>query len=229
MKACRKDGLTLPQRLGTDVRFAYNCSVQDLPPKCMHWVAVLGNIFLPSVQRTKEEIQTGRTRQFRARICSVAWDPSTSDQKIVVDEQVLVWYENRFYRANQFAAVYAQFDPRERFPCLSSAKEPFLSQAPTQGLVYQELVDYVAQKIQTMIGATSTQGGSRALPKARQLDPNVSKPSQPGCGSHQGSYRGYSQQEWNDYYNQWSDQQWEDWRRCNQGHQYRDERRGYHR
>ena len=147
MKACRKDGLTLPQRLGTDVRFAYNCSVQDLPPKCMHWVAVLGNIFLPSVQRTKEEIQTGRTRQFRARICSVAWDPSTSDQKIVVDEQVLVWYENRFYRANQFAAVYAQFDPRERFPCLSAVKDPFLSQAPNQGLVYQDLVDYVARKI----------------------------------------------------------------------------------
>lgn len=91
-----------------------------------------------------------------------------------MDERVLVWYKNRFYRANQFAAVYAQFDPRERFLCLSAAKEPFLSQAPTQGLVYQELVDYVAQKIQTMTGA------------------NVSKSSRPGYGSHQGSYRGYS-------------------------------------
>ena len=150
MKSARKDGLTLLQRLGTDAHFAYNCAVQDLTPKCMHWVTVLGNIVLPSVQRTKEEIQTGRTRQFRARICVVAWDPSAPNQKIVVDAQVLVWYKNRFYRANQFAAVYAQFDPRERFPCLPDAKEPFLSQAPTQGLVYQELVDYVAQKIQTI-------------------------------------------------------------------------------
>ena len=64
MKAARKDVLTLLQRLGTDARFAYNCSVQDLTPKSMHWVTVLGNIVLPSVQRTKDEIQTGRTRQF---------------------------------------------------------------------------------------------------------------------------------------------------------------------
>ena len=60
---------------------------------------------------------------------------------------MLVWYKTRFYRANQFAAVYAQFDPRERFLCLSAVKDPFLSQAPNQGLVYQDLVDYVARKI----------------------------------------------------------------------------------
>ena len=35
---------------------------------------------------------------------------------------------------------------------------------------------------------------------------------------------GYTQQEWNDFYNQWTDQEWEDWRCRNQGHQYRDRR-----
>ena len=132
MKQARKDGLTLLQRLGTDAHFAYNCAVQDLTPRCMHWVTVLGNLVLPSVNRTREEIQSGRMRQFKARICIVAWDTSVPNQEIAVDEQVLVWYKNRFYRANQFIAIYAQFDPRERFPCLSAATEPFISDGTVQ-------------------------------------------------------------------------------------------------
>ena len=159
----------------------------------------------------------------------MAWDTTIPNQQIVVDEQVLVWYRNRFYRANQFCAIYAQFDPRERFPCLSTADEPFTSEAITSHQVYLDFVDYVANQIQTTTGATSTQGGSRAIPKARQPDPNYNRSTRPGYGSHQGSYHGYSQQEWNDYYNQWSDYEWEEWRRRNQGRQYRDDRRGYHR
>ena len=229
MKQARKDGLTLLQRLGTDAHFAYNCAVQDLTPRCMHWVSVLGNLVLPSIKRTREEIRTGRVRQYKARICIVAWDTNIPNQQIVVDEQVLVWYRNRFYRANQFCAIYAQFDPRERFPCLSTADEPFASEAITSHQVYLDFVEYVANQIQTTTGATSTQGGSRAIPKARQPDPNYNRSTRPGYGSHQGSTHGYSQQEWNDYYNQWSDYEWEEWRRRNQGRQYRDDRRGYHR
>ena len=52
MKQARKDGVTLLQRLGTDAHFAYNCSVQDLTPRCMHWVSVLGNSVLPSIRST---------------------------------------------------------------------------------------------------------------------------------------------------------------------------------
>ena len=175
MKQARKDGMTLLQRLGTDAHFAYNCSVQDLTPRCMHWVSVLGNLVLPSIKRTREEIRTGRVRQYKARICIVAWDTNIPNQQIVVDEQVLVWYRNRFYRANQFCAIYAQFDPRERFPCLSTADEPFTSEAITSHQVYLDFVDYVANQIQTTTGATSTQGGSRAIPKARQPDPNYNR------------------------------------------------------
>ena len=84
MKQARKDGVTLLQRLGTDAHFAYNCSVQDLTPRCMHWVSVLGNSVLPSINRTREEIRTGRMRQFKVRICIVAWDTTIPNQQIVV-------------------------------------------------------------------------------------------------------------------------------------------------
>ena len=43
MKQARKAGLTLLQRLGTDAHYAFNCAVQDLTPRCMHWITVLGN------------------------------------------------------------------------------------------------------------------------------------------------------------------------------------------
>ena len=44
MKQARKAGLTLLQRLGTDAHYAFNCAVQDLTPRCMHWITVLGNV-----------------------------------------------------------------------------------------------------------------------------------------------------------------------------------------
>jgi len=72
--------------------------------------------------------------------------------------------------------------------------------------------------------AKDTEGGSRPLPATKQQNPDVTRSSRPGYGSHQGPTHGYSQQEWNDYYNQWTDQEWEDWRRRNQAHQYRDRR-----
>ena len=82
MKQARKDGLTFLQRLGTDAHFACNyCSVQDLTPKCMHWITVLGNVVIPSAQRTGEEIITARLRQFRARLCIVAWDMISLDRR----------------------------------------------------------------------------------------------------------------------------------------------------
>eukprot|EP00435_Cladocopium_sp_Y103_P038075 s3521_g10.t1 len=65
-------------------------------------------------------------------------------------------------------------------------------------------------------------GGSRALPATRQQDPDVTRTSRPGYGRHQGSRRGYTQEEWNAYYAQWTDAEWEAWRQRRQGHQYRE-------
>ena len=68
MKQARKAGMTLLQRLGTDAHYAFNCAVQDLTPRCMHWITVLGNVVLPNIKRTREEIRTGKIRQYKARI-----------------------------------------------------------------------------------------------------------------------------------------------------------------
>jgi len=75
MKQARKAGMSLLQRLGTDAHYAFNCAVQDLTPKCMHWITVLGNVVLPNIKRTKEEIRTGKVRQYKARMCIVAQEP----------------------------------------------------------------------------------------------------------------------------------------------------------
>ena len=51
MKQARKAGMSLLQRLGTDAYYAFNCAVQDLTPKCMHWITVLGNVVFQAHKR----------------------------------------------------------------------------------------------------------------------------------------------------------------------------------
>ena len=223
MKQARKAGMTLLQRLGTDAHYAFNCAVQDLTPRCMHWITVLGNVVLPNIKRTREEIRTGKIRQYKARMCLVAYEEGQM-QTIVVDDHVLIWYKNRFYRANQFAAAYALIPVAERFEVLSVANTTFQSLALSKQDVYADILSYVDDILRPLTEAKDTEGGSRPLPATKQQNPDVTRSSRPGYGSHQGPTHGYSQQEWNDFYNQWTDQEWEDWRRRNQGHQYRDRR-----
>ena len=54
----------------------------------MHWITVLGNVVLPSIRRTKEEIRTGKIRQFKARMCLVVYAAGQM-QTLVVDDHVL--------------------------------------------------------------------------------------------------------------------------------------------
>ena len=94
----------------------------------MHWITVLGNVVLPSIRRTKEEIRTGKIRQFKARMCLVAYEAGQM-QTLVVDDHVLFWCRNRFYRANQFAPAYAVIPVQDRFEVLSEAHTTFQSLA----------------------------------------------------------------------------------------------------
>jgi len=225
MKQARKAGMSLLQRLGTDAHYGFNCAVQDLTPKCMHWIAVLGNVVLPNIKRTKEEIRTGKVRQYKARMCIVAQELGQM-QTLVVDDHVLFWFKNRFYRANHFAAAYAVLPIQDRFEVLSDANTTFQSLALTKQDVYADILSYVNNILRPLTEAVDTEGGSRPLPATRQTNPDYTRSTRPGYGSHQGPTHGYTQQEWNDFYNQWTDQEWEDWRRRNQGHQYRDRRYG---
>ena len=163
MKQARKAGMTLLQRLGTDAHYAFNCAVQDLSPACMHYITVLGNVVLPSIRRTAEEIRTGKVRQFKARMCLVATDDSPV-QTIVVDDHVLIWYKNRFYRANQFAAAYALLPIQDRFEILSEANQTFQSLAMSKQDVYADILSYVENILRPLTGAKDTEGGSRPQP-----------------------------------------------------------------
>ena len=87
---------------GRLLRIYCNCTVQDLTPKCMHWITVLGNVVLPSIKRTREEIRTGKIRQFKARMCLVA------------------------YEAGQIA------DTRSRWPRVDLVQEPLLPRQPVR-------------------------------------------------------------------------------------------------
>ena len=224
MKQARKAGMSLLQRLGTDAHYAFNCAVQDLTPKCMHWITVLGNVVLPNIKRTKEEIRTGKVRQYKARMCLVAYEAGQM-QTLVVDDHVLFWYRNRFYRGNHFAAAYAILPVQDRFEVLSEANTTFQSLALSNQDVYADILSYVDSILRPLTEAKDTEGGSRTLPATKQTNPDYTRSTRLGYGSHQGPTHGYSQQEWNDFYNQWIPVDWpEDWRRRNQGHQYRDRR-----
>ena len=166
----------------------------------MHWITVLGNVVLPSIRRTKEEIRTGKIRQFKARMCLVAYEAGQM-QTLVVDDHVLFWYRNRFYRANQFAAAYAVIPVQDRFEVLSEANTTFQSLAMSKQDVYADILNYVDDILRPLTEAKDTEGGSRPLPDTKQRNPDFTRSSRPGYGSHQGPFHGYSQQEWNDYYN----------------------------
>ena len=179
MKQARKAGMTLLQRLGTDAHYALNCAVQDLTPKCMHWITVLGNAVLPNIKRTREEIRTGKIRQYKARMCMVAYE-GDQVQTIIVDDHVLIWYKNRFYRANQFAAAYALIPVAERFEVLSIANTTFQSLALSKQDVYADILSYVDDILRPLTEAKDTEGGSRPLPATKQQNPDVTRSSRPG-------------------------------------------------
>ena len=122
-------------------------------------------------------------------------------QTLVVDDHVLFWYRNRFYRANQFAAAYAVIPVQDRFEVLSEANTTFQSLAMSKQDVYADILNYVDDILRPLTEAKDTEGGSRPLPDTKQRNPDFTRSSRPGYGSHQGPSHGYSQQEWNDYYN----------------------------
>ena len=207
MKQARKAGMSLLQRLGTDAHYAFNCAVQDFTPKCMHWITVLGNVVLPNIKRTKEEIRTEKVCQYKARMCLVAYKAGGQMQTLVVDDHVCDPAGSGQVRSPQ--------QGEHHLPVVGIEQAGRLRGHPQL---------YVDSILRPLTEAKDTEGGSRPLPATKQTNPDYTRSTRPGYGSHQGPTHGYSQQEWNDFYNQWTDQEWEDWRRRNQGHQYRDRR-----
>ena len=223
MKQARKAGMTLLQRLGTDAHYAFNCAVQDLTPRCMHWITVLGNVVLPNIKRTREEIRTGKIRQYKARMCLVAYEEGQM-QTIVVDDHVLIWYKNRFYRANQFAAAYALIPVAERFEVLSVANTTFQSlRCPSRMCMPTFSV------MSTISCAPSRRQRTRKAEADPCLLPSSKIQMSPGLRvlgmDHiRGPRMVTVNRSGTISTTSGLTRKWEDWRRRNQGHQYRDRR-----
>ena len=199
MKQAKKDGLTLLQRVGTDAHSAYNCSVQDIkshPSACtrfLFWETSSSQVSSPQ-RRGSRQVAPGSFEFESAWLHGTRTRPTRRS-----------WWTNRCW----FGTRIASTAPASSLRCMpnSICGSSFLAFQQQRNNFSRRLLGR-AWSIRTSWATwhrRSTQGGSRALPAARQPDPNVSRSSRPGYGSHQGSYRGYSQQEWNDYYNQWSE------------------------
>ena len=107
-------------------------------------------------------------------------------QTLVVDDHVLFWYRNRFYRANQFAAAYAVIPVQDRSEVLSEANTTFQSLAMSKQDVYADILSYVDNILRPLTEAKDTEGGRRPLPATKQRNPDYTRSSRPGYGSHQG-------------------------------------------
>ena len=101
-------------------------------------------------------------------------------QTLVVDDNVLFWYRNRFYRANQFAAAYAVIPVQDRFEVLSEANTTFQSLAMSKQDVYADILSYVDDILRPLTEAKDTEGGSRPLPATKQRNPDYTRSSRPG-------------------------------------------------
>jgi hypothetical protein len=110
---------------------------------------------LPNIKRTKEEIRTGKIRQYKARMCLVAYEAGQMQTLVVVDH-VLFWYRNIFYRANQFAAAYAILPVQDRFEVLSEANTTIQSLALSKQDVYADILSYVDSILRPLTEAKDT-------------------------------------------------------------------------
>ncbi len=66
-RAGKMGGLSPVERLEAGPFYAYNCSLQDLTPKCLEFLVILGTAIVPSIQRSSEMIRTGVLPRFKAR------------------------------------------------------------------------------------------------------------------------------------------------------------------
>ena len=120
-------------------------------------------------------------------MCLVAYEEEQM-KTIIVDDHVLIWYKNRFYRANQFAAAYALIPVAERFEVLSVANTTFQSLALSKQDVYADILSYVDDILRPLTEAKDTEGGSQPLPATRQQNPDVTRSSRPGLRFSSGAH-----------------------------------------
>ena len=220
MKQARKSGRTLIQRFNEDPMFQYNCAVQDITPQCLDFIRDLGRTEVPKLDRTAEEIRSGKIRQFKAKLCLV--NDEDSDE-LDVNKHILIWFRNRFYRIGQFAAAYAQFDLQDRFTVLSFLEKIWSSDGLNGDEVLEDLLVFIEENVSKPLQMRQGTGRRSLLPAPNQ--PQGSTMHRTVVPGWENWGRGdYSAEEWNAYYSRWTDEEWERWRLEHSGHSYRSDR-----
>ena len=98
---------------------------------------------------------------------------------LVVDDHVLFWFKNRFYRANHFAAAYAVLPIQDRFEVLSDANTTFQSLALTKQDMYADILSYVHNILRPLTEAVDTEADPSLRPSRRtRITPGL-----PGLGT----------------------------------------------
>ena len=224
-RAGKMGGLTPGERLEKDPFYAYNCALQDLTPKCLEFLGILGTAIVPSIQRTSEMIRTGLLPRFKARyIFSLCVDrlclPGRG-QDIDVSTEVYVWFRNRLLRPQQFLSLYQQVPVEERFEVLTFQDPHFRSVETDANALVNAFFRHVSNEMHNMLGAnhdcTITMTGTDLVSlnqKAGGVDPQ----SNPGYSSS--SRGGWTAEEWREYNSQWTNEEWDEWRAANERRQY---------
>ena len=157
MERAGKLGWSPVERLQEDPFYAYNCSLQDLTPKCLEILVILGTAIVPSIQRSAEMIRTGVLPRFKARyIFSLDVDRLSLPGRaadIDVSTECFVWYKNRLLRPQHFLSLYQQITVEERFQVLTFHDPHFRSVETDANALVNAFFRQVSNEMHTMLGS----------------------------------------------------------------------------
>ena len=137
-----KMGVTISQRQLTDPLYAFNCAAQDLSPLCISFLEKLANAVIPDPPRTHQMIMQGVGHRYAGKLIYIN-DPEKVGEADM-SEDFLVYWKNRLYRPEVFAASYAQ--NAKRPPILGFHSEWKTDEKDPDELL-QLLLDFIAEDI----------------------------------------------------------------------------------
>ena len=159
-----KLGMTISQRQLTDPLYAFNCAAQDLSPLCISFLEKLANAVIPDPPRTHQMIMQGVGHRYAGKLIYIN-DPEKVGEADM-SKDFLVYWKNRLYRPEIFAASYAQSTKRP--PILGFHSEWKTDEKDPDELL-QLLLDFIAEDIafipnvnlQLGYGSSSSEGRIR--------------------------------------------------------------------
>ena len=137
-----KMGMTISQRQLTDPLYAFNCAAQDLSPLCISFLEKLANAVIPDPPRTHQMIMQGVGHRYAGKLIYIN-DPEKVGEADM-SKDFLVYWKNRLYRPEIFAASYAQSTKRP--PILGFHSEWKTDEKDPDELL-QLLLDFIAEDI----------------------------------------------------------------------------------